>query len=951
MPRKPIKFNLDFMKKDIFSKFTVKQFDDVTFTITPIINNEPYNVSNMKGKIYVGINGEMYLQDTNITVSSNSIVVTLDKNMLASDGRAYAEIELTDNAGTVTSSSFIFDIDRKIGEGAIIPGAIEGFVEKYKKLTEEFKKKFQDCLNNVDDRFNILTSQQQQDSEVILARKGEVSLKAKIDKIDEQFNTIENEKTNYSYVDNKISQIVSGSPKGAYSTLTELNKNKPNGDVGIYITLDDNNWNYWNGSIWVKGGLYQATEVQDKSIDIRKTKYLMAEGIQSKNLFTEWELGSFDDSGIKTDTSTKIRSKYPIEVKSNTIYIISDPERVASSAANVQYIFEYDESYNFIKKTTVAPNTTCIFTTSNSTKYLNFLSQTKGTLSYEIGNYQTFKTQIELGNTFTGYENPNPKVFVKKGYIEENSVGVYETEYLMAEGTNSPNLFDGKLVYGGLSYGDGSDTVNDKILKSEFIKIQNKLSYKVFNGKVGDISHIFEYSNDYKFIKYTSIDKLEGTITLDVNTNFIKFRTQTSSTSYILPTIEFMALNVMICESDEVPTFFINNKPKVDGNNILPKSITKNHLSDEIMLPNSLPTYYDKESVIEKVYNNITSSKNSVFGLISDIQSDLNLDVTKNMIEHYTNINNLCKELPVSFIANTGDFINGSQPKTQTIKALRNYIKLVTESTPVPYFITKGNHDDNSYYAMGNGNKYDELITDEEWYKYVIKHFEKYTQFNFDNNNRKGGYCYFDDESSKIRYIFLNSYETKYIKNEDGTYKYDAMHTPAFSNEQLNWLAHKALNFEEKSNKNEWAVVGFCHYLHGATKNYNMLLDIILAYKKGIAYSYTSTIEDYNATVNVDFTNQGKGEFITFICGDSHRDWDFINLKEDLYLFTVLSSYYPAGAVERVQGTNTQDCANIVIINREDKTIKLVRFGGGLDRILNYDTYSPLYYVGQGGAK
>lgn len=192
MPRKPIKFDLDFMKKDIFSRFTVKQFDDLTFTITPLLNNEPYDTSNMTGVIYVGVNNEMFKQDTNITVSSNSIVVTLDKNMLSKDGRAYAEIELTDSAGTVTSSSFIFDIDRKIGEGATIPGAIEGFVEKYAKLTEEFKKQFQTYTNDLDTRFNTLTASQQQDAEVIDARKGETSLRVKMDKIDEQFNTIKN---------------------------------------------------------------------------------------------------------------------------------------------------------------------------------------------------------------------------------------------------------------------------------------------------------------------------------------------------------------------------------------------------------------------------------------------------------------------------------------------------------------------------------------------------------------------------------------------------------------------------------------------------------------------------------------------------------------------------------------------------------------------------------------
>ena len=36
MPRKPINFELDFMIKYIFPRFTVKQFDDVSFNIKPL---------------------------------------------------------------------------------------------------------------------------------------------------------------------------------------------------------------------------------------------------------------------------------------------------------------------------------------------------------------------------------------------------------------------------------------------------------------------------------------------------------------------------------------------------------------------------------------------------------------------------------------------------------------------------------------------------------------------------------------------------------------------------------------------------------------------------------------------------------------------------------------------------------------------------------------------------
>ena len=215
MPRKPISFELDFMIKDIFPRFAVKQFDDVSFNIKPKNQGSDYDTTGMTGKIFVGVNNDMFMQTTGITVSNNNINILLDRNMLQKQGRAYAEVELTDSNGTITSSSFIFDIDAKIGEGGQIPGEYEGFVAKYERLISEFKaqvistidncntninstinncnKTVDNKLNDVDSfidnkildiekRFNTLTSSQQQEAEVIDARDGEVSLKARLDR-------------------------------------------------------------------------------------------------------------------------------------------------------------------------------------------------------------------------------------------------------------------------------------------------------------------------------------------------------------------------------------------------------------------------------------------------------------------------------------------------------------------------------------------------------------------------------------------------------------------------------------------------------------------------------------------------------------------------------------------------------------------------------------------------
>lgn len=250
MPRKSINFELDFMKKDIFPRFTVKQFDDVSFNIKPKNQGLDYDTTGMTGKIFVGVNNDMFMQTTGITVSSNNINVLLDKNMLQNRGRAYAEIELTDSNGTITSSSFIFNIDAKIGEGAKIPGEYEGFVAKYERLISEFKaqvnstidncntninstinncnKAVDNKLNDVDNfvdnkildiekRFNALASSQQQEAEVIDARDGEVSLKARLDRdlakweiIDLSDYYTKSETYNKTEIDSKIANMGAG---------------------------------------------------------------------------------------------------------------------------------------------------------------------------------------------------------------------------------------------------------------------------------------------------------------------------------------------------------------------------------------------------------------------------------------------------------------------------------------------------------------------------------------------------------------------------------------------------------------------------------------------------------------------------------------------------------------------------------------------------------------------
>ena len=110
----------------------------------------------------------------------------------------------------------------------------------------------------------------------------------------------------------------------------------------------------------------------------------------------------------------------------------------------------------------------------------------------------------------------------------------------------------------------------------------------------------------------------------------------------------------------------------------------------------------------------------------------------------------------------------------------------------------------------------------------------------------------------------------------------------------------------------------------------------------GTSVSSTTTDPDYASVLNVDFTEQGPMEFITFICGHTHKDIDFQQMAEGYHQFSVdASSTYTKSGRPRVLGTETQDCFYIVVVDRENKLIKLTNFGGGVDRTMNYADYTP----------
>lgn len=125
-------------------------------------------------------------------------------------------------------------------------------------------------------------------------------------------------------------------PKGTYENLSALQTAYPNGASGVYLTSDNGHWYYWNGSQYVDGGVYQASEIADDSINNFKVndtinllfdydKVALSKGYKSYAV-TNWEIGYITPSnGNNHVNSYTVRNATAITLSKKTIVLCSIP--------------------------------------------------------------------------------------------------------------------------------------------------------------------------------------------------------------------------------------------------------------------------------------------------------------------------------------------------------------------------------------------------------------------------------------------------------------------------------------------------------------------------------------------------------------------------------------------------------------------------------------------------
>lgn len=353
-------------------------------------------------------------------------------------------------------------------------------------------------------------------------------------------------------------------------------------------------------------------------------------------------------------------------------------------------------------------------------------------------------------------------------------------------------------------------------------------------------------------------------------------------------------------------------------------------------------------STAQPYTKNAVNGDNYMFIQINDIHTNLTAGRLSSYIEAMKFAEEASTLLPIKFGLSNGDLTDGLTSTKSAYQLEVDSYKNTYNTAPLLWLNTVGNHDDNSF-----TNKFAEVYTKaDQRTNFIDPITTKFPSAGIVKGSGNACYYYFDDPTFKIRNIVLDPIDLPYVA--DGTaLKYRGIFQFAFSNTQLNWLASTALDFSSKPTPTQWTVNVFCHvpirntglgeFMHPT----NIVPRIMNAFKTGgaIAEVYTDTTYggdfSYSVTQNYTTLNGGTNDFVGYFSG--HRHEDFLNTDPEfsdqkniiVNNAWVLRDYQPGSnlnsKVNRAIGTVTENSFDLMIIDKNAKKVRAIRFGAGLE--------------------
>lgn len=219
----------------------------------------------------------------------------------------------------------------------------------------------------------------------------------------------------YDSLASAVQALSSGSPAGIYANLAALTAAKPTGDTKIYVTTDNGNWNYWTGTIWASGGVYQATSIADGSVGIAHMQTALRVN-ESINLFNKATVST----GKDLDTTNGNLINNAAKCVSDFIPVLPLMAYTRTTSNRRAY---YTSEYVFISGTTIGTD----FSTPENAAYMK-ISMDNTALETEMLSYTWMNTATYQEYVDWRIDGDNlSKLYPAAEEVSSRNLLVYET--------------------------------------------------------------------------------------------------------------------------------------------------------------------------------------------------------------------------------------------------------------------------------------------------------------------------------------------------------------------------------------------------------------------------------------------------------------------------------------------------------------------------------------------
>ena len=300
--------------------------------------------------------------------------------------------------------------------------------------------------------------------------------------------------------------------------------------------------------------------------------------------------------------------------------------------------------------------------------------------------------------------------------------------------------------------------------------------------------------------------------------------------------------------------------------------------------------------------------------------------------------------VPIELILHGGDAVTQiASNKKEHFTHLNKFFEIGWQSK-IPFLYTKGNHDINTVDVHPSLS-----MTDSDWNSIWYDRAEQKYGIVRNNmeNGQKSGYYYYDLEKWKVRIISVDCFDVDISKtNSSGNVLYWGGSSQYVANEQLNWIANRALNFDDKSEK-DWGVIVFTHFyrpsnIEGSSvepkyesvyKKFNSMLSAF-DNQESFSVNYLFYPNNYyNISLDVDWTrysNLDKKPYIICVLS-GHLHTDNTNNWDGIWHFVTANQFcgeeYSDPYIERLPGTRSQNLFDIVNIDLKERKLRVIRYG------------------------